>query len=79
MAAQMSKWISVKERLPKESSNILLFDGTEVFAGTYNIGERRDGSQYAFFGIQGCDGICYGNFERQEFISHWMPLPESPK
>lgn len=73
------EWIRISDRLPDKDCKILLFDGVEVFAGTFSTGLRKDGSRYSYFGIQGCDGVCYGNFERGEIITHWMPLPEPPK
>lgn len=69
----MNEWINIKDRLPPINENVLLFDGIEVFCGDMNLNKYEK----PFFGVQACDGICYGNYEKQE-ITHWMPLPNPP-
>ena len=68
------KWISVKDELPKEDTNVILFDGSIVFCGnfSYNIDKS------VCWGNQVCDGLCYGWYKKDE-VTHWMPLPEGPK
>ena len=68
------KWISVKNRLPKEDENVILFDGNQVFCGSFSY-ENND---IICWGNQACDGICYGWYEKDE-ITHWIPLPPPPK
>lgn len=69
------EWIKCSERFPEKEGSYLLFDGTEVFAGTFYECKRAGNC----WGIQSCDGFCYGNFEREDRITNWMPLPEPPK
>lgn len=68
----MSEWISVKDRLPEEEENVILYDGDEVFCGNMEIMLGKH-----CFGNQKCDGICYGWYEKKK-ITHWMPLPKPP-
>ncbi len=67
-------WVSVKDKLPEENENVILFDGSEVFCGNFFFGKENR----ICWGIQACDGICYGNYKKDE-ITHWMPLPNPPK
>lgn len=69
----MGEWISVKDRLPPEETNVILFDGNEVFCGNFFFSKNKS----VCWGIQSCDSFCYGNYEKNE-ITHWMPLPSSP-
>ena len=66
-------WISVSDRLPEKDKNVILFDGNEIFCGTYN-GKFKENHSW---GNQCCDGICYGWYEKNE-VTHWMPLPQPP-
>jgi hypothetical protein len=65
-------WISVKDKLPEEDRNVILFSRNEVFCGNLYVVKNK-----VFWGIQGCDGICYGFYEKGE-PTHWMPLPNPP-
>jgi hypothetical protein len=69
------EWISVKDRLPKLYEDVLLYDGYEVFAG--NI-RGIDKENLITWKAQPCDSECYGWY-KDEYITHWMPLPEPPK
>jgi Protein of unknown function (DUF551) len=67
------KWISVKDRLPKESLEdfILFTDGKVVLFGSY-----FDGNSY--------EDECLwkpaiGWIHKNADITHWMPLPEPPE
>lgn len=65
-------WIPIEEKAPPNGENVILFDGNEVFCGyRYSTCGGFDWSG------QGCDGICYGWYEKDP-ITHWMPLPEPP-
>ena len=60
----MSKWISVKDRLPKVGEHVLVFSPitgikTDFIAFVENDEEDR--------------------FFRSGRVTHWMPLPEPPK
>ena len=61
-----SEWISVKERLPKDFDQALVYDGDEH----YPIGICHKGES----GIWHSD-MAYG----MGTITHWMPLPEPPE
>ena len=66
-----SKWISVKERLPSEL--------TEVLAYT-DLGEQR--VSMAFLeGGKWLDGYSGRGIElmQQELVTHWLDLPEPPE
>ena len=68
----MSEWIKVKDKEPPLETNLILFDGEEVFCGNF-----RKTKDKLSVGIQACDGICYGWCEKKE-VTHWMPLPKQP-
>ncbi len=67
------EWISVKDRLPENKSNVLFF--TNGF--TKNV--MRMGNFYLEDSFGRKNQFCDGAFFPIEFISHWMPLPEPPK
>ena len=61
---KQSEWISVDERLPEKNQIVLCCLGLVM-----NV--------YTYMG----DGVwedSYGYFQKDEPISHWMPLPEPP-
>lgn len=62
----MNEWISVKERMPRNYTEVMVFDaiGMEMFLGA--IGSSGE------WEIPGYRTDAY-NF------THWMPLPEPPK
>jgi hypothetical protein len=57
-------WISVKDRLPDDYSDVLVYD--------------YDGMQYdiGWYDFEGYKGWVNTNME--DSITHWMPLPEPP-
>lgn len=64
------RWISVKDRLPKSGQNVLIYypkwDGDEIQVA------RLDNDGMTF-------DIC-GEFNvGTGVVTHWMPLPESPR
>ena len=67
------EWINVKDKLPPEEENVILFDGSIVFAGNFHVVHNEP-----YWGNQGCDGICYGWYEK-DAVTHWMPLPKPPE
>lgn len=69
------EWINIKDCMPPENRNVILYDGNEVFCGGFD-GYSRD--QKPCFSNQVCDGVCYGWYEKKP-ITHWMELPEAPK
>ena len=67
----LTKWISVKDRLPKPFSDVLIvlhgriLDSTVDIAWFDNNGyELRNGQTF---------------YKNEDIITHWMPLPEPPK
>ena len=62
------EWISVKDRLPETSGEILLFTVVcSVYIGHYKISRNL----FTVYGI--------GKEELTDVeITHWMPLPEPP-
>ncbi len=66
------EWISVKDRFPKNHQEILMTYNDLVMEGMFLQGK--------FYHPSGCAHIeRFCNCEPQEGITHWMPLPESPK
>lgn len=61
----MSAWISVKERLPDERSEVLCFNGYSITVAWYASSVER---WYADRGDY-----------RLEDVTHWQPLPEPPE
>lgn len=67
----MGEWISIKERLPEELTEVMVFmEATPqgVFMAFLENGKWLDG--YSGKGIV---------LMQQELVTHWMPLPEPPK
>ena len=65
----MSEWISVKDRLPTEKETVLIIDREGIFAAYFNIEEGYKQWQ--------CSKM-YTEPRGLYFVTHWMPLPESP-
>lgn len=70
----MSDWISVKDKLPEDERNVLVYYGFDH--GDGELGMR-------FIGV-----LTYFAFDPQPHfqhastglkVTHWMPLPEPPK
>lgn len=80
----MSKWISVKDRLPDIGTEVLVYDGTDIvqaYVGIHKGIKRWVGSRNVTDSM--ADGyvqdrtICKIG-DTFDFITHWMPLPEPP-
>lgn len=63
LESQVPKWVSVKERLPEEYSNCIVWNGAYINVALY----WGDGRWWPAGGYFVND------------ITHWMPLPEGPK
>lgn len=60
----MSEWISVKDRLPNHKGYVLcIFEKSRPFIAAYEIWDKNQWT---------CD-------TQEVRVTHWMPLPESPK
>jgi hypothetical protein len=80
-----SKWISVKDRLPKEDGNYLVFQqhtyGTAITTVRF-AKDARKVDKYDF--VRGWKNVWfkydseYGHYTLDD-VTHWMPLPEPPK
>lgn len=63
LEARVTKWISVKDMLPEDDDDVLIFSNERViFVGCYKNGQWISYSLYAI----------YGNV-----VTHWMPLPST--
>lgn len=69
---KMSKWISVKDKLPDNEEVFLVYRGEskypEIELAYWNLNRKRFeyyDNEYYGYGI--------------DDITHWMPLPEPPK
>jgi hypothetical protein len=76
MKSSPEKWISVKDRLPDNNQEIL------VYSNTLEAKEVRKLTPYACYYYDGF--MSYGDNLSQQWLStititHWMPLPEPPK
>ena len=60
-----SEWISVKDRLPEKEEIVLCCLGLVQNVYTYKGDNIWEDS--------------YGYYQKDEPITHWMPLPEPPK
>ena len=60
-----NKWISVRDRLPEEETEVLCYLGNALWKGIV-VAFRRHGDWYF-------DGW------KCPTVTHWMPLPEPPK
>ena len=67
--AEIAEWISVKDRLPETSSELLL--------------HTKSGSNYVgFYKYIIKMFICYGVYKKEIDdieVTHWMPLPKPPE
>lgn len=67
-------WISVKDRLPEENEEVLVFGNILNAPKLLGVRYRVLGDQDWKYSWQG-DGYIY----KQDYVTHWMPLPEPPK
>lgn len=69
----MSKWISVKERLPRLHTDVLVYRRSVCRMGGYSSIE------YVTLG-HGEVPMWSNDFQTwKSEVTHWMPLPEPPK
>jgi hypothetical protein len=61
-------WISVKERLPEESTHCVI----RIDDGEYQVAWREDGHWIMF------NPCCIYNSQLNN-VTHWMPLPKPPE
>ena len=85
----MSEWISVKDRLPRLDTVVLIcyqsgYDGSAIYAfgGLVDDGDGwLWGISHAGMGIYANDDAVASDVEADDDyqVTHWMPLPEPPK
>ena len=67
-AVTVQEWISVKDRLPEDDSDVLAY--------------LRDGDEGRIYPANYAKGVwfdCIFNTPVTDTTTHWMPLPEPPK
>lgn len=64
---KLGEWISVKDRLPEDNTDVLVYHGSLISIYSY-MGHNEWEDDYGYFSRTDDDGI-----------THWMPLPEPPK
>lgn len=72
----VSKWISVKDKLPKEVVKVLIY--TEYNATAYGFFTGAYYNNRPLFAITMNRNSKHSWYEEIR-VSHWMPLPEPPK
>jgi len=63
---KQTNWISVKDRLPEKSGRYLIYfpeRSTSPMDAIWNVHEKTWGR----------------DFDRTEYVTHWMPIPEPPQ
>ena len=66
------KWISIKDKMPKEHVFVLLTDASDKY------GRIRVGALYLSF-VRGWYWVCGDGVELDNHVvTHWMPMPQSP-
>lgn len=69
-------WISVKDRLPEEGEEVLVFGQyLNDIPKVLGVKSRYKGDQDWKYTWEGSDEWVY----REDDVTHWMPLPEPPK
>lgn len=70
------KWISVKERLPEEEQEVLVYDNLRK--ALYVSMRIQDGFVLPCLALDDCS-YCDHFSNVSENITNWMPIPEQPK
>lgn len=82
LEAQIPRWISVDERLPKFVSEGYNYKITETVLAVDSTGFSYAGyfKVYNYDGSRAFYGVDVDVFECDTYsVTHWMPLPEPPK
>ncbi len=80
---KVPRWISVEERMPEESTDVLAFV-SEGERGDSAVVASRTGAEWATWGAHPeDDGLCYESLGRVTYVvarvTHWMPIPAPPE
>lgn len=74
----MSNWISVKDRLPEQDGEVLVFSPKDK----YTCVAWLDGMYWNYYGytdICGNIGVRTEHINAVDTFTHWQPLPEPPE
>lgn len=82
-SAHTGRWISVKDRLPKNEQEVLVIShgwgGRLLYIGTYKRIESKT-SWLTGITSKASDWSLWGwSYLREPQVTHWMPLPELPE
>ena len=69
----MAEWISVKDRLPKAETDVLVFNGNDISILTYGH------NKYGILCFLHRDDCGYWKEAYSPQITHWRYLPKPPK
>jgi hypothetical protein len=77
----MSKWISVKDRLPEDGWRILLYCDVPDEYGKERIGVYLGGKYWEIIGGEyyTLKDTMKRITRKKIIVTHWMPLPEPPE
>jgi hypothetical protein len=59
---KMAEWISVKDRLPEEGANVLIYNKEYLHKGLIET-DYYENNRFRYF---------------RDTVTHWMPLPSPP-
>ena len=75
------EWISVKDRLPEEGVEVLIYCNPDIVQAVFSVGYWKgsfDVTDYMNDGFVPDRRICKQGSD-YDYVTHWMPLPEPPK
>ena len=74
------KWIDVKDVLPDNTDEVLIFNGTDIFQAYLSNGYWKGSLNVTNNMNDGyvMDRTICKQGDNFDFITHWMPLPEPP-
>ena len=79
----VQKWIPVTERLPEEDGDYLTCCNYGEWLQISILCFSKDGDNIWGGGFSGEKNVFYYDYDgvnvSQEYVTHWMPLPEPPK
>lgn len=85
------EWISVKDKLPEEEQDVLIFTKTVEIYGKHKERKKTYYNVYCGYydGDEWLTSYCYGceyiermneKYKNEKIVvTHWMPLPEPPE
>lgn len=76
LRAKHPHWISVKDRLPEDSGQVLAYGAGEIFMAYFDA-DFHDGAWFKYFLNDDCQDPYLDPYYGE--IRCWMPLPEPPE